>query len=795
MRFDAITIKHLGPFEDVHIDFSKTQAKLIAITGDNGAGKSTLLELLPAALYRQCPTRGSLIDLATARDAQLSVRLQNGSPTTYTLVQKADCISKKGEALVLSHTGQSLVDSAKVREVDAWVGAHFPSADVLYASAFLAQGSSGFLQLSPVERKRVLVRLLQIERLEALAERARSRERMARQLVSVAVTRVSDIRNQYPDAENAALDLSDRQAELEAASAELTAAAELVKRARDAEAAAPLRARQTQIARDIRDLQERIRNNKVLMLQRDDITLAQSQAADYTTKEREQQELVSRAQAKEAKLDAQCDAATTQRENTRDRAEAAAQWLADTRQALKGAKASARKAEAIPKLQQQQNTAAETQLKLEEEIGQLEAQLAQGLTLRVRELRHGLDRIVHREGKSTAIALTTLQEDDARAADATQAPSRIGKARLKLAKVRSARNAADAAVTDAKIAKQSANVEKWEADEQKALAESERLGAELTAEGQKIVSLSNDLRAARAAVTRATAERDKWQTALKACAPRLALVPKLAQAEARLQELQPQLVRLGTEHAAVTEQLDALPRVECKTTVADAQAREETARLARQRASHEVMRAEDMIKRAAEGQALLATRQGELEAAEREARDYGRLGKDLGKDGLQAMEIDAALPELQTLANDLLHTCHGSRFTVQLSTTALSSDGKRSLEALEVRVIDTEHGRDDVVETYSGGEKVIIGEALSLALTMIACRAAGLERPTLVRDESGAALDPENGRAYVAMLRRAADLLKADKVLYVSHTPELQALADATIEVKHGQAVLRDSQN
>jgi DNA repair exonuclease SbcCD ATPase subunit len=78
----------------------------------------------------------------------------------------------------------------------------------------------------------------------------------------------------------------------------------------------------------------------------------------------------------------------------------------------------------------------------------------------------------------------------------------------------------------------------------------------------------------------------------------------------------------------------------------------------------------------------------------------------------------------------------------------------------------------------------MIGEALSLALSMLACRRAGLDRPTLVRDESGAALDPENARVYVAMLRRAAQLVGADKVLFVSHDPAVQALADSRIEVR-----------
>ena len=62
-------------------------------------------------------------------------------------------------------------------------------------------------------------------------------------------------------------------------------------------------------------------------------------------------------------------------------------------------------------------------------------------------------------------------------------------------------------------------------------------------------------------------------------------------------------------------------------------------------------------------------------------------------------------------------------------------------------------------------------------------RGAGVCGPTIIRDETGAALDPVRGRAYVAMLRRAAEIVGASKVLFVSHSAELADLADGRIDV------------
>ena len=164
-------------------------------------------------------------------------------------------------------------------------------------------------------------------------------------------------------------------------------------------------------------------------------------------------------------------------------------------------------------------------------------------------------------------------------------------------------------------------------------------------------------------------------------------------------------------------------------------------------------------------------------------KDKAKLAADLGRDGLQALEVDAAIPTLNTLVNDLLHTCHGSRFTVEFRTDKLTADGKSMREALDVQVIDSEKGRDDLAESYSGGELVIVGEAVALGLSALGAECMGIDNPTLVRDETGAALDADNRPAYVRMLRHAAKMIGADKVFFVSHDVGMQEAADARIMI------------
>ncbi len=177
----------------------------------------------------------------------------------------------------------------------------------------------------------------------------------------------------------------------------------------------------------------------------------------------------------------------------------------------------------------------------------------------------------------------------------------------------------------------------------------------------------------------------------------------------------------------------------------------------------------------------------ELRAADAEVADWQHLADDLGKDGLQAMEIDAVGPELSEQTNDLLRSCWGPRFTVGIHASRRSADGTQELEGCTVSILDNETGREGLVESLSGGEKVMVSEAIALALCVVSMRRAGAVRPTLVRDETGAALRGPRIAQYVLMLRRAGEILGADKILFVPNVEEAAALADARIVVADGK--------
>lgn len=181
----------------------------------------------------------------------------------------------------------------------------------------------------------------------------------------------------------------------------------------------------------------------------------------------------------------------------------------------------------------------------------------------------------------------------------------------------------------------------------------------------------------------------------------------------------------------------------------------------------------------------LSQAQGALAMAARletEIAQWTLLAKALGNDGIVALTIDEAGPLLSTLANDLLLSCYGPRFSVAFRTQAVTGKGNLK-EVFDIVVYDAEHGGEKKLDHMCGGEKVWINECLTRALALHQARTSGRRYATLFADESDGALDPERKRMFMAMKRAVLELGGYEREYFISHTPELQEMADAIIDV------------
>ncbi|MFZ5896787.1 MAG: hypothetical protein ACOY0T_37370 [Myxococcota bacterium] len=817
MRLEYARFHNIGPFRDFVLNLGSLDpsARLVALVGKNGDGKSFTLETaVPGALYRRMKTHGTLVGRATARDSFLESRLVVGGKA-WTIRHALDGIDRNGEATVWGADGEPAYEGSSVRSFDRWAKEHLLPEDVLFSTLFVAQRSLGFIDLKSADRISVILQVIGVAELERMAERARKHAAEERGKLEALRVRIQDARAGVlaPDAARAAKTEAEeiaRRADLElerisnalreAEAQELQRAGrrELVARARhEAEkrvaAIDAVRARLT-------DIEERIANNRKILANAAAVSAAVDRVQALRPALEKADRAVGTAEQKLALARADVTRLTIERASAMRAVSDAEQAVARLESRLRSEVEVKQAAARLPALQDALTAAASALLAKETELEELRGVRLSGAEERLSETRAALGRIAGSppsEDLDQAALAPALDELRLTAEAALDADDQAVQ---------------QAAETPRRLATLAADVQKRKAEhvsKQRAVSDAERLAARAAdiaaaraehAEASKLIERAAERRSQattaleRAEKALAAAETELKTLKVKAAKARAELTEvealaaqaaTLAGAEARLavhvpnaEAARAELRRLEEEHAALGPIEEVPPSADlgpARSVVARAQAEAKAAHA-------ELARAEQRLEQAV----AAAERARELEServnVEADLSDYLRLAHDLGRDGIQSAEVDSAGPELTELVNDLLHTCHGPRFTVSVETTRLSATGKDQVDECTILVTDTEGGgRIREASKFSGGEKVLLGEAMALGLTMLACRRAGLVRPTLFRDESGGALDADNRRAYVAMWRRAVDVIGADRVLFVSQSEDMIECADARI--------------
>ena len=152
-----------------------------------------------------------------------------------------------------------------------------------------------------------------------------------------------------------------------------------------------------------------------------------------------------------------------------------------------------------------------------------------------------------------------------------------------------------------------------------------------------------------------------------------------------------------------------------------------------------------------------------------------------GKDGIPALLIEQALPEIQEHANDILDHLSNGAMALSFETQKEFKDKKRAgrRETLDILVRDSAGER--AYELFSGGEAFRINFAIRMALSQILTKRAGARLQTLVIDEGFGSQDADG----LQRLIEAINLSRSDfaKILVISHLEEMKDAFSARIEV------------
>lgn len=190
------------------------------------------------------------------------------------------------------------------------------------------------------------------------------------------------------------------------------------------------------------------------------------------------------------------------------------------------------------------------------------------------------------------------------------------------------------------------------------------------------------------------------------------------------------------------------------------------------------------LRKAAAAAERLAAIDAEIETVSSESAEWAFLEKALGNDGLIALEIDDAGPSVAGITNDLIHTCFGGRFSVRIDTQGERAKGAGTKEIFDIVVFDAERNEQKSLKSMSGGEKILIESAVKNALCIFNARRSGIPYGTLFTDEEDGGLDAEKKKDFIRIKRRVLELGGYEREFFISHTPEVVALADDVLSME-----------
>ncbi len=247
--------------------------------------------------------------------------------------------------------------------------------------------------------------------------------------------------------------------------------------------------------------------------------------------------------------------------------------------------------------------------------------------------------------------------------------------------------------------------------------------------------------------------------------------------ETRKQRVETEVTMVETERQTLSQGLGALEQIR-----ADLARNEALLQTLRQREGETRMalgRSQSQYDHCLQREAELQTKLTQRDQSVNERSLYGDLVQLFGKNGIQAIMIENAIPELEDEANRILSRVTDNAMHLTLETQRDTRAGGVA-ETLDIKISDTLGTRN--YEMFSGGEAFRINFALRIALSKMLARRAGARLRTLVIDEGFGTQDSQG-------LERLVEIIKAiredfAKIIVITHLRDLKNAFDTHIEVK-----------
>lgn len=265
----------------------------------------------------------------------------------------------------------------------------------------------------------------------------------------------------------------------------------------------------------------------------------------------------------------------------------------------------------------------------------------------------------------------------------------------------------------------------------------ERAQAAIEPLENELSNLETQITSLQSSISTQQTEHDE---AIAALAASEASAPNIQQAQVEILEIQQQENQLRMEVGAAKQKVNVLE---------DLKKRHKTFELERQGFAHQI------------GQ-------------------HKQLERAFGKDGVPALLIEQALPQIETKANDILERLSDGNMSVRFQTQRELKTRDDLKETLDIVISDSAGTRD--YEMFSGGEAFRVNFAIRLALSEVLSQRAGARLQTLVIDEGFGSQDALGRQRLI----EAINIVKSDfaKILVITHIESLKDAFPTRIEVE-----------
>jgi len=844
----------LSYHDAVELDFTKFD--LACISGHNGAGKSSLLDAITWSLFGEA--RGKSSDVLNLRQdvkaAEVALTFQH-EENTYR-VQRTLPRNKNTllEFQVRTQDGWKPLTEKTTRETQARIEQtlRLDFETFVNASFFLQGRADQFTQQNATRRKEVLSNILGLEMWEEYKNRTAEKRKSLEREVDEIEGRIREI-----DAELAEEDLRKaRLAELESSLSQLTAArtahesilenikrnavlideqrkmtsvlADSLERARSAHAGLDDRLVDKQVDRDsygdlINRAKEIESTYKAWQKSRKELEEWDGIASQFREYEKDRTPLLEQIAVEKARLEQELEGLQEQERSVEDQLLVIGNLSDQIAQAKKALTESEKKLEEREQINMQAQSARERQAELKAENEALKADM--------NELKERIDSLKAAEGATCPLCgqelspehrektLSQLESEGkqkgdrfrANQAEAAELVRQITDYESQIAKLTSAENERVQYVSEIsqlteRMETLRMSAKNWETVGKKRLKEVEKIletGKYAMDEQKQLTKLDKELEKLGYDISAHESAHEK-EFELRAVEEEHA---SLKSAKEVSKQIESEIANLKSEIKIRESEIETLER-DYQTAQTNLEAAEAGApdlddaeqELFRLRETENKVRSE--LGGAQQRVDVLDTQRARKAVFEKECdeiqKQIGRhrtLERAFGKDGVPALLIEQALPQIEDRANELLDRLSDGQMSIRFATQAEYKDKKRDdlRETLDIQISDAAGIRN--YEMYSGGEAFRVNFAIRLALSKILAQRKGARLQTLVIDEGFGSQDIQGRQRLI----EAINLVKNDfaKILVITHLDELKDAFPTRIEVEKTErgSTLRVMQN